>query len=368
MAALVAAMITRAADSVAAASLPIHEAEFWLRLLAAELSLEKSRVLLEEFGSLSINSVSDLLAHPSLTAGERARAQKASLAILEKSIAAGISILTAADFAGSLGELEHVPPALFVDGDASVLETPTIAIVGTRSASAYGRACAMKFAESFAHSGITVVSGGAVGIDTVAHTAALDAGGKTVAVLAGGVDQLYPAVNFGLFQRIRQSGCMVSQFALGSKPAQHEFIVRNGLIAAMSLAVLVVEAPAKSGALHTALAAAECGREVYVVPSGIDHMSFRGSHALIRDGATLVYHPDQILESLNIQPIVKKLAPEQASGIGERILAVLSTTPCPSERIVELTGLETFEVLGELTMLELEGRILRNAGGFSKRI
>jgi DNA processing protein len=212
---------------------------------------------------------------------------------------------------------------------------------------------------------VTVVSGGALGIDAAAHRGAMEAGGRTVAVLAAGVDHVYPAVHHGLFAQIRQNGCLVSQFAVGSKPSEYRFLVRNGLVAALSLAVLVIEAPQRSGAIRTANAANDLGRDVFVVPANIDAMSFRGSFSLIRDGATLVSHPSEILESLGIE--ARDVATEHPapSGPGEVILSVLSVTPLAAERIVERTGLETADVLSELTMLELEGRVIRDAGGYA---
>ncbi len=307
--------------------------------------------------------------HPLLADAERRRTQSADVASLESAARRGIRLERRSALPTFVAENDTVVPALFIEGEIAALHAPTIAIVGTRTASGYGRACAMKFAEAFARAGVTVVSGGAVGIDAAAHGAAIEAGGKTAAVLAGGIDLRYPAINFGLFERIVANGCLVSEFALGSKPDQYKFIVRNRLIAALSSAVLVIEAPAKSGALHTAVAAAEFGREVFVIPAAIDFMSFRGSLGLIRDGATMVFHPDQVLEPLNIRPIpVVKKPRSGPTTDSELVLDALSSTPLVTEKIVELTGLETSVVLGELTMLELDGVILREAGGFIKKL
>lgn len=266
-----------------------------------------------------------------------------------------------------LREAAGTPSAIFIDGDASALDAPCVAIVGTRSASLYGKACAMKFAEAFARAGVTVVSGGALGIDAAAHQGALAAGGRTAAVLAAGVDNVYPAVHAGLFGQIRAQGCLVSQFAVGSKPADYRFLIRNTLIAALCHAVLVVEAPLRSGAMRTANAAAEYGRDVFVVPANIDMLSFAGSFHLIREGASLASHPDDVLDALGIAPVAAQEAAPPSSA-GDRILAVLSTRPIPTEKIVELSGLDTAEVLSELTMLELEGRVLRDAGGYAIRL
>ena len=258
------------------------------------------------------------------------------------------------------------PPAVFAHGDVSALDAPCIAIVGTRSASAYGKACAQKFAEGFARAGVTVVSGGALGVDAAAHTGALAAGGRTAAVLAGGVDNVYPAVHGGLFARIRASGCIVSGFACGAKPGEHKFLLRNDLIASLCAAVLVIESPPKSGALRTAATAADLGREVFVVPATIDNRAYWGSFNLLRDGATLVYHPDQILLSLGIEPVSVSVA-AAPEGDAERILASLTVEPLDPEKIVESTGLDASTVLSELTLLEIDGRIIRHAGGYAIR-
>ena len=332
------------------------EASFWQLLLAGELSARKARlVALEASGSISA-----LLAHGALAEGERRRMQAAS-----REFAPDARLLLESDFPELLREAEG-PPALFARGDVAALDAPCVAIVGTRSASAYGRACAQKFAEGFARAGVTVVSGGALGIDAAAHTGALAVGGRTVAVLAGGVDNVYPAVHAGLFTRIRESGLLVSQFACGAKPGEHKFLLRNDLIAALCAAVLVVEAPTKSGALRTAATAADLGREVFAIPATIDNRAYWGSFNLIRDGAGLAYHPDQVLESLGIAPVSAQ-ATAAPVGDAERVLAALGTEPLDPEKIVERTGLDASAVLSELTMLEIDGRVLRHASGYAIR-
>lgn len=333
--------------------------------MAAEVSAQVSRVLCEELGSLGDSeAVSALLQHPLLKENQRKRAREASDEVLATAFQSGVQLLSGEDLPPNLNDLPGTPIGLMIDGDAQSLSRPTLGIVGTRSAGSYGKACAQKFAEAAAKAGVTVISGGAVGIDAAAHTGALEAGGYTVAVLPVGVDVAYPAVNSGLFRQIRSQGCLLSQFALGSKVQDHRLLNRNNLIAALSDALLVVEAPLRSGALHTAHAAADYGREVFVVPATINFMTFQGSFALIREGATLVSHPNEMFEAMGIAPIAATEAPE-AEGIAARILAVMSVEPKPAEKIVTECGLETAEVLSELTMLELDGRILRGAGGYA---
>lgn len=251
-------------------------------------------------------------------------------------------------------------------GDPTCLERPTVGIVGTRNASVYGRAAAAKFAESFARQGLTVVSGGAIGIDAAAHEGALAGSGQTAAVLAGGLDRLYPAMHAGLFRRISSSGCLLSAYAFGTKPIGYRFLARNSLIAMLSQVLLVVEAPARSGALNTAHNAAELGRPVFVVPSTIDQLSFQGSHALIRDGATLIDSPDQIFEALEVQPTLNFSAePAEINEVSQKILGAMSIEVKRMEVIALETGLSPDELLAELTFLEMDGRVIRGSGGYA---
>lgn len=335
----------------------------WNAFLAAEMPVQKGREVAQ---SLDPNSIwRELLLHSSaLTDSEKRRIEN-SVPSVDPST--GIKALLEEDYPEALSYAEGVPPALLYAGCEDAFARPTVAIVGTRSATAYGRACARKFAEEFARHGITVVSGGAVGIDAAAHEGALTSGGSTVAVLACGVNHVYPSSHAGLFQRMKERGALVSQFAAGTKPADYKFIQRNHLIASLSSAVVVIEAPLKSGAIRTAGFAAEQGREVFVVPGQIDQFGFQGSHALLRDGATLADHPMQIIESIGIQHVsaAAKAVPE---GVSSKILSVLDANSMSVERIVELTGLEMSEVLADLTILELEGFVVREHGGFAKAL
>jgi len=342
----------------------LRSAEFWQRLLAAELAPAKNRVLLEELGSFASDPLDFLAAHSLLTDAEKRRMQAADMAPLAKALKEDVGVLEYDDYPELLLESGNMPAALFVKGNPACLYQPVVAIVGTRSASTYGKACAYKFAQALAKAGVTVISGGALGIDAAAHKGALEAGAKTAAILATGVDTVYPPVHHHLFQQIAASGCLVSQFAVGSKLADYKFLIRNVLVAALSSAVLVIEAPARSGAISTATAANEMGREVFVVPANIDHFGFQGSFALLRDGATLVNHPDQILESLQITPEQPDEF-DEASDFGKLILAALTSEPVSTEQIVEKSGLDTSDVLSELTVLELEGRVIRGPSGYA---
>ncbi|HSI71863.1 MAG TPA: DNA-processing protein DprA [Fimbriimonas sp.] len=338
---------------------------FWQCFLAAELTPQKSRAVLDGLGSFVGDPIDYLLKKAPLSDAEKRRVVTAQASNIDPFLASGVRLMVERDFPELLQEALP-PPALFAWGNAD-FDRPTIAIVGTRNASTYGKACAQKFAESFARAGVTVVSGGALGIDGAAHQGALKGEGQTIAVLAGGVDHVYPSMHAGLFRQIRESGSLVSQFALESRPSPYKFTVRNGLIAALSLAVLVVEAPAKSGAIRTAEAASELGRQVFVVPANINMMSFHGSFNLIRDGATLVDNPNQVLEALDLEPALLQPELAPASSTGEKIMSVLSTNPLAAEFIVERTGLDTGSVLAELTLLELEGHVIRDGSGYALR-
>ena len=335
--------------------------ENWNVLLAAEMSVTKSREVAKSLDSSS-DWATQLINSKLLTDGEQRRVRAYSA----PNTVDHTAFLSDEDYPEALRHSGAAPAAIAVYGTPEALYGPCIGIVGTRSATSYGRVCARKFAEEFARHGVTVVSGGAVGIDAEVHQGAIDSNGRTVAVLANGVDHVYPSANAGLFEKIKESGCLVSQFALGTKPADYKFILRNQLIAALCHAVVVIQAPLKSGAIRTAGFAAEMGREVFVVPGPIDQFGFQGSHSLIRDGATFVDHPMQVLEQLGIEFQLTKQA--TADGLAAQILATLDSEAKPVEKIVELTGLPTSEVLSELTLLELDGFVLRDPGGFSKAL
>ncbi|MBV6458178.1 MAG: hypothetical protein HONBIEJF_01303 [Fimbriimonadaceae bacterium] len=341
-----------------------RDALYWHTYLTAAFSRERGRSLIEAT-SKAPDPVVALRSHPRLSQAERGRIGKVSDRQVRDAIELGIEVLVPDSFPASLAESELFDHALFAWGDVSVLQQPMVGIVGTRRASVYGRAVAQKFAEALGRAGVTVVSGGAQGIDAAAHKGAIEVGGKTVAVLGGGVDRVFPAVHAELFRGIRGSGCLVSQFPIGYPTLMHNFLARNHLIAALSQAVVIVEAPTQSGALSTAHAATEMNRPVFVVPGSIDRDGFRGSHDLIRQGATLVDHPDQVLEDLGIQPVLELAHP--ATVLGDRILAALDVDPRRPEAIAESVGMDLSDLLAELTILEIEGKVLRNGIGFAKR-
>jgi DNA processing protein len=298
---------------------------------------------------------------PGMTAAERTRLDKVPSAAA--ALQNGAMVRSAQELGKPGLEALTQWPAYFVQGHLDALERPTVAIVGTRGATTYGKAAAQKFAEEIGQAGAAIVSGGAFGIDSAAHQGALASGTPTIAVLPCGIDKVYPPANRDLFKRIAQAGLLLSQFACGYTPRKDSFLLRNIVIAALADAVLVVEAPEKSGALFTARHANEMGKPVYVVPAAITQHTFRGSHELIRQGATLVDHPNQVLEDLNLISGAAKANVTEVSGIQASILAHLSSEPIPAEKIGELSGIAPDDLMAELTLLELEGKIIRAAGG-----
>ncbi|MBX3117910.1 MAG: DNA-processing protein DprA [Fimbriimonadaceae bacterium] len=343
----------------------LGSADYWQFLLAAELPFHKLEPVVRW---LEGNSLPDarqrILACPLLSDAERQRVERTRTDGLEKALALGVQAISVVDLPLRLQPVRTFFAGLFLWGDRQIFEQPTVAVVGTRAASTYGKAVTQKFVERLVGAGVAVVSGGALGVDAVAHQSALKCGGKTAAVLATGIEGVYPASHRTLFQQIRESGCLASQFAVGHKPREHTFLQRNAVIAALSDAVLIIEAPERSGSLATANAAVELGKQVFVVPSNVSMSSFRGSHHLIRLGATLVDHPDQILEDLNLLDLSKPSGRREVAESDHAILKALSVHAMPAEKIAMELGLDPADVLSELTILEIDGKVIRSDGGY----
>ena len=288
-----------------------------------------------------------------------------------------------ADYPVLLTRIASPPLALFVDGEPGHLWHPQVAVVGSRDASPNGRDTAYQFAHALAVAGLAITSGLAAGIDAAAHAAALaHPGGLTVAVLGCGPDVAYPAAHRELRDRIAARGAIVSEYLPGTPPLRVHFPARNRLIAGLAAGMLVVEAAERSGALISARIAAESGREVFAVPGSIHHPLARGCHALIRDGAALVTHPDDIIASL-----APALA-DTASALRNRLDSVLPAHPDPSaempgdpyglwnalghdptsmEQLVDRTGLTVARLSPILLTLELEGRVSVEHGRYTRK-
>jgi DNA processing protein len=263
--------------------------------------------------------------------------------------------------------LRHIPsppPVLYVRGTLLPTDELAIGIVGTRRATAYGIDMAARISADLARSGVTVVSGLALGIDTAAHRAALDAGGRTVAVFGCGLDTIYPPRNRTLAERIAEQGALVSEYPLGTRPDARNFPVRNRIISGMSRGVSVVEAPLRSGALITTMFAGEQGRDVFAVPGSALSSVSAGCHALIRDGATLVTSADHILEYLDVAAVEAHTQTRIAIAEtdAERILmALVGAEPRHIDELAHESGLPIHEASGTLLAMELKG-LVRGAG------
>jgi DNA processing protein len=259
------------------------------------------------------------------------------------------------------------PPLLYVRGQLTEPDDLAVAVVGSRRASPYGQRVAESVSAGLVRRGITVVSGLARGIDSIAHKAALDNGGRTIAVLGSGIDIVYPGENQALAERIVEGGAIVSEFPLGTKPEPGHFPRRNRIISGLSLGVVVIEARIKSGALLTAHFALEQGREVFAVPGDINLPGTRGPHRLIQEGAKLVWRVDDILEEF---PLPGKLVSREPSAEPAldvtadegQILALLTDCPVPVDDLIDRSGLRPAEVLAALFSLEMKG-IARQLSG-----
>ncbi len=226
-----------------------------------------------------------------------------------------------------LAEIYDPPLLLFVRGTVMERDEHAVALVGTRKASPYGLRMARRFGYDLARRGITVISGMANGVDAAAHEGALEAGGRTIAVLGCGADVVYPKENAELMQRIIAQGAVVTCFAMGVKPARGHFPFRNRIISGMALATCIVEAPLRSGALITARQAAEQGREVFAVPGQVGHENCKGPHALIQEGAKLVQSAEDMLVELEVPAALRAAAVAMPAHATHRAPAAPSAQP-----------------------------------------
>ena len=275
--------------------------------------------------------------------------------------------LADAEFPQALLETPDPPILLYVSGEVSLLNRPTIAIVGSRNATAQGRANAQEFALALGGAGFTIVSGLALGIDAAAHQGALQTTASTIAVLGTGIDIHYPSRNQALQEAIEARGAVISEFPLGTAPTTHNFPRRNRIISGLSRGVLVVEAAVSSGSLITARQAAEQGRDIYAIPGSIHSPLSRGCHALIKQGAKLVESAQDILEELQTSsfPVVAK----QKSGASiHPLYEHMGYDLCSVDSLCQRSGLTPETVSAMLLQLELEGRVEALPGGQYQRL
>ena len=308
------------------------------------------------------------------------------VAEMKQGRAAGAQLLVHGepDYPQALLDLPDAPPVLWAIGDITLLNRPAVAMVGARNASSLGVRMARRLGLGLAEAGFTVVSGLARGIDAAAHEAALEAEARTVAVMAGGVDVIYPAENETLAREIAAKGCRVSEHPPGLEPQARHFPLRNRIVAGLSRAVIVVEAAAKSGSLITARAALDYGREVLAVPGHPFDARASGCNMLIRDGAALVRGTADVLEALGAPELARPepeadLAPVPGPDLAQRplkevallhsmILSRLGPSPMAEDQLVRDLDVTPAQLAPELLMLELDGRIARQPGGLLARV
>ena len=281
-----------------------------------------------------------------------------------------------------LKETIGAPLGLFVSGSCDALNTPQLAVVGSRNPTPYGRRIAEGFAKHLTACGLSITSGLATGIDTASHRGALAGGGITLAVCGTGLDIIYPRSSEPLAREIEQQGALVSEFLPGTSPRKHHFPQRNRLISGLSLGTLVVEAAPESGSLITARLAAEQGREVFAVPGSIHSPMSKGCHELIRQGAKLIDSVQDILSELG--PLMASLAfksnPERANVIDSNsifkteldndskiLLDALGFEPLGVDELAHRTGLSANAITSQLLLLELENRVESFHGGLYLR-
>ena len=295
-----------------------------------------------------------------------ARARRDAADALARAAAAGQRPLVSRDddYPPLLRQIADPPIVLWTRGDASLLSRPAVAVVGARAATPAGLEAARRLGRDLAAAGLVVVSGLARGVDGAAHQGALDADGLTVAILGSGLDVVYPSEHRALAARIAAGGVLASELPPGAPPLGHHFPLRNRIISGLSKAVVVIEASLKSGSLITARAALEQGRDVLAVPGGIASGRYRGSHGLIKDGARLVESVEDVLEEIG-WPLPARPPRQDGKSFGSSKLSVGLTRgePCSVDELARRTGRPAADLLSELSVLEVEGRVARVAGG-----
>ena len=357
--------------------MPVRDLRYWIGFnKVSGIGAVRLRALLDRFGDLETawkatapelrgagldeRSVENLL---------QARRELNLDAELERLARSRVHVLTwdDGDYSRNLREVYGPPPVLYVRGRIEAQDEFSVAVVGTRRASIYGKEAARMIGEGLAQAGVTVVSGLALGIDTVAHRACLDAGGRTIAVLGCGIDITYPAQNARLAAEIAERGALVSEYALGTRPEARNFPPRNRIISGLSLGTVVVEADMGSGARITADFAAEQGREVFAVPGNIFARGCQGTNRLIQEGAKLVSRVSDILEELNLTMVGEQTQVRAAIPSNDTeaaILARLSAEPVHVDDLGRAVGLPIAQVSSTLALMELKGMV-RQVGGMN---
>ena len=266
------------------------------------------------------------------------------------------------DYPLMLRKIYDPPPVLYVRGTLTEADQWAVAVVGTRRATAYGKTMTQEVVTALVRQNVTIVSGLARGIDATAHQAALDAGGRTIAVMANGIDHVYPPEHRHLAETIVERGALLTELPLGSRPERGLFAPRNRIVSGLSLGTVVVEAAEKSGALLTANQALEQGREVFAVPGNVLSVTSKGTNALIQAGAKLVTNADDILIELNPERVRVETRVQPTPMVADNeieaiILRHLSVEPQHIDELSYQSGLPIMQVNATLTVLELKGLI-----------
>ena len=380
----------------------------WLRLNKAALPPRLTLDLIERLGSAEAvlsAPAEQLQQHARITPKQLEKLAEVreddlarELGLIER---LGVTVFTFRDpgYPLNLREIHDPPPVLFIRGKLLPDDQRAVAMVGSRKASPYGRVVAESLARDLARHGITVVSGLALGADSAAHRGALAENGRTIGVLGCGIDICYPASNRDLIEEVAQRGVLMSESPLGAPPEGWRFPARNRILSGLSLGVVVVEAPERSGALITAVHAAEQGREVFAVPGSVNSTQSQGTHQLLKEGAKLVQTVDDILEELKLAPAeVRPRAAEaphrarapraaalpsqpqvaaspppptpepELAGDEGTLLSLLSLSQKYIDQIITESGLPASTVNATLLMLELKGHVRRLPGNVFVRV
>lgn len=272
-----------------------------------------------------------------------------------------------ADYPARLREIAQPPPVLYLRGEIKEEDTWAVAIVGTRRVTSYGRQVTEEIASFLARNGVTVVSGLARGVDGIAHQAALNAGGRTLAILGSGVDRIYPPEHRALAEQMIESGAVVSDYSPGTPPESSNFPPRNRIISGLSMATIVIEAGETSGALITARFAVDQGREVFALPGNIFAPQSKGPNRLIQQGAHPLLKPQDILDALDLTRVTEHRTARRAlpTDLTEaQLLNVLGQEPLHVDEIRSQIGLPVEKVSSTLVMMELKGMV-RHVGGMN---
>lgn len=351
--------------------------KYWLGFnLVSGIGTAKLQALLDHYGSIEAAWQASEAQMQRLGLDQRSRQnliEARQTLDLDQKLAqmhkAGLTLLhwAAEEYPAILREVPTPPPVLFMHGRLQETDQFALAIVGTRRLTSYGRQIAKELTAGLVRHNITIVSGLARGIDAIAHKTALEMGGRTIAVLGSGTDEIYPPENRQLAKQIveQQQGAVITEYPLGTKPHARNFPPRNRIISGLSLGTIVIEGDVDSGAMITAQFALEQNREVFAVPGPITSPVSNGPNHLIQQGAKLVMRVEDVLDELNLRMVSEKAAvqlalPESAEEV--LILEQLSRDPQHVDELCRLTALPSATVSSTLTLLELKG-VVQHVGG-----